>query len=305
MLRDVTVVVNPQAGRGRSRRVAGLAVAELRRLGLAVDVVVTRSAEHARESAAMAVADGRSAVAVCGGDGAVAAVLPELAGSAVPLGVLPGGSGNDVARALGLPVRHPVAAARVVAEGMAGPIDLGRVTAADGTERWFATVVAAGFDARVNERMNGMTWPRGRIRYHAALIRELAAFRPIPYRLAVDDQRLDCAAMLVAVGNLASYGGGMNICPAARPDDGQLDVTVVTSISRPTLVRLFPSVYSGRHVRRPEVRTVRGRSVSLSCAASPMVVAYADGERVGPLPISLSVVPGALSVLGAGTVGGL
>lgn len=305
MLRDVTVLVNPQAGRGRSRRVAGTAIAELRRLGLAVDVVVTRSAEHARESAAAAVADGRSAVAVCGGDGAVAAVLPVLAGSAVPLGVLPGGSGNDVARALGLPVRDAGAAARVVAAGIAGPIDLGRVTAADGTQRWFATVVAAGFDARVNERMNAMTWPRGRTRYHVALVRELASFRPIRYRLTVDDEGLDCDAMLVAVGNLTSYGGGMKICPAARADDGQLDVTMVTAISRPTLVRLFPSVYPGRHVSRPEVRTLRGRSVSLSCAASPMVVAYADGERVGPLPISVSVVPAALPVLGAATVGGL
>lgn len=305
MLRDVTVLVNPQAGRGRSRRVAGLAVAELRRLGVAVDVVVTRSAEHARESAAAAVADQRSAVVVCGGDGAVAAVLPVLAESVVPIGVLPGGSGNDVARALGLPVRDAVAAARVVAAGLAGPIDLGRVAAADGTQRWFATVVAAGFDARVNERMNAMTWPRGRTRYHVALVRELASFRPIRYRLTVDGHGLDCDAMLVAVGNLASYGGGMKICPDARVDDGRLDVTVVTSISRPTLVRLFPSVYPGRHVRRPEVHTARGRSVFLSCTASPMVVAYADGERVGPLPISVTVAPAALSVLGAATVGAL
>ena len=305
MLRDATVLVNPQAGRGRSRRVAALAVAELRRLGVAVEVVVTRSAEHARQSASDAVAAGCSGVVVCGGDGAVAAVLPILAESAVPLGVLPGGSGNDVARALGLPVRDAVAAALVVAQGVAGPVDLGRVAAADGVERWFATVVAAGFDARVNERMNAMTWPRGRVRYHLALVRELASFRPIPYRLTVDGIRLDCDAMLVAVGNLASYGGGMRICPDARADDGQLDVTVVTSISRPTLVRLFPSVYPGRHVRRPEVRTLAGQRVSLSCAASPMVVAYADGERVGPLPISVTVVPAAVSVLGAPTVGGL
>lgn len=305
MLRDVTVLVNPQAGRGRSRRVAGLAVAELRRLDLAVDVVVTRSAAHAQECAAAAVAAARSAVVVCGGDGAVASVLPALAGSAVPLGVLPGGSGNDVARALGLPVRDVLAAARVVAAGVARPIDLGRVTSADGSERWFATVVAAGFDARVNERMNAMTWPRGRTRYHVALVRELAEFRPIPYHLTVDDGELDCAAMLVAVGNLPSYGGGMQICPAARADDGLLDVTVVMSISRMKLVRLFPSVYPGRHIRRPEVRTLGGRCVTVSCSASPVVVAYADGERVGPLPVSVTVVPAALRVLGTATVGGL
>ena len=299
MLRDVTVLVNPNAGRGLSRRVAGVAIAELRRCALAVDVVVTRSAEHGRDSAAAAVEAGCSAVAVCGGDGAVAAVLPVLAGSAVPLGVLPGGSGNDVARALGLPVRDAVAAARVVAEGSAGPVDLGRVSRPGAPERWFATVVATGFDARVNERMNAMTWPRGRTRYHAALVRELVSFRPIAYELTVDGSRLECEAMLVAVGNLSSYGGGMRICPDARAGDGMLEVTVVTSVSRATLVRLFPTVYSGRHVRRPEVLTLRGRSVSVHAAPSAGVVAYADGERVGPLPVIVSVEPAALSVLGA------
>ncbi|WP_395726929.1 diacylglycerol kinase [Nakamurella sp.] len=313
MLRDVTVLVNPNAGRGLSRRVAGAAIAELRRLGLAVDVVVTRSAEHCRHSAAAAVAAGCSAVAVCGGDGAVAAVLPVLAGSPVPLGVLPGGSGNDFARALGLPVRDAVAAARVVALGVAGPVDLGRLSSVGVPERWFGTVVAAGFDARVNERMNTMTWPRGRTRYHVALVRELASFRPISYVLSVDGTQLEREAMLVAVGNMSSYGGGMRICPAARADDGLLDVTVVTSISRLKLVRLFPSVYPGRHVGRPEVLTLRGRSVSVAVrsaaprsagaraagARSTGVIAYADGERVGPLPVSVTVDPAALSVLGA------
>ena len=296
VLGHVTVLVNPLAGRGRARRVAGRAIAELRRCGVDVQVVVTRSAEHATQAAAEAVAAARDAVVVCGGDGAIAAVLPVLAGGTVPLGVLAGGSGNDFARALGLPVRDPVTAARVVARGVAGRVDLGRIG-----ERWFGTVVAAGFDARVNERMNAMTWPRGRLRYHAALIAELAAFRPLPFSIEVDGHRLDGDAMLVAVANTGSYGGGMRICPDARVDDALLDVTVVTSISRVKLVRLFPSVYSGRHVRRPEVLTLRGRCVRLS---APGVIAYADGERVGPLPATVTAVPGSLAVLGAGRAGG-
>ena len=296
VLGHVTVLVNPLAGRGRARRVAGRAIAELRRCGVDVQVVVTRSAEHGTQAAAAAVAAARDAVVVCGGDGAIAAVLPVLAGGTVPLGVLAGGSGNDFARALGLPVRDPVAAARVVARGVAGRVDLGRIG-----ERWFGTLVAAGFDARVNERMNAMTWPRGRLRYHAALIAELAAFRPLPFSIEVDGQRLDGHAMLVAVANTGSYGGGMRICPDARVDDALLDVTVVTSISRVKLVRLFPSVYSGRHVRRPEVLSLRGRSVRLS---APGVIAYADGERVGPLPATVTAVSGSLAVLGAGRARG-
>jgi diacylglycerol kinase (ATP) len=297
VLRDVTVLVNPRAGRGRSRRVAGLAIAELRRLRVAVTVVVTRSADDGGEAAAAAVAAGSQAVVVCGGDGAVASVLPVLAGSPVPLGLLPGGSGNDFARALGLPVRDAVAAARMVAMGSAGPVDLGRLHSAGRPDRWFGTVVAVGFDARVNERMNAMTWPSGRTRYHVALVRELVSFRPMPYVVRVDEARVECEAMLVAVGNTASYGGGMRICPGARFDDGLLDVTVVTSISRAKLVRLFPSVYPGHHVRRPEVLTLRGRLVSVS---APGVIAYADGERAWPLPVSVTVEPAALSVLGVG-----
>ncbi len=292
VLGDATVLVNPHAGRGRSRRVAGVAVAELRRLRVSVEVVVPSSAAECCRAAVAAASSGSSAVVVCGGDGAVAAVLPALAGSGVPLGILAGGSGNDFARGLGLPVRDPVAAARVVALGRSGSVDLGRVG-----DRWFGTVVAAGFDARVNERMNAMTWPRGRLRYHAALVGELASFRPLPFVLSVDGSPIECEAMLVAVGNTSSYGGGMRICPAARVDDGLLDVTVVRSLSRTKLVRLFPSVYPGRHVRRPEVLTLRGRSVSV---AARDVVAYADGERVGTLPETVSVVPGALSVLGVG-----
>lgn len=315
MLGDVTVLVNPLAGRGRARRVAGSAVAELRRLGVSVEVVVTRSAAHARDRAAAAVGAGCSAVVVCGGDGAVSSVLPVLAESSVPLGLLPGGSGDDFARALGLPVRDPVSAARIVARGTARAVDLGRVGSAGPTPRWFGTVVAAGFDSRVNERMNSMTWPRGRTRYHVALVRELASFRPIPFLLTVDGSSMECEAMLVAIGNTASYGGGMRICPDARADDGRLEVTVVTAISRTKLVRLFPSVYPGRHVHRPEVLTLRGKSVTVAAGtdvstgsggsggssggSSVGVVAYADGERIGPLPVSVTVAPASLSVLGA------
>jgi diacylglycerol kinase (ATP) len=305
VLADVTVLVNPNAGRGRSRRVAGRAVTELRRLGVGVDVVVTRSAAHALDVASGAVMDGRDAILVCGGDGAVASVLPALARGAVPLGVLPGGSGNDFARALGLPLRDPVAVTRRLALGAVGRVDLGSVgsvgsvgsSGAGGAVggRWFGTVVAAGFDARVNERMNRMTWPRGRFRYHAALVGELAGFRPLSFVIETEDQRLELEAMLVAVGNTPSYGGGMRICPAARIEDGMFDVTVVRRISRAKLIQLFPSVYPGTHVRRAEVLTLRGRSVSVAAAG---VVAYADGERVAPLPVVCKVESKVLPVLG-------
>ncbi len=125
-------------------------------------------------------------------------------------------------------------------------------------------MLAAGFDSRVNDRMNSLRWPRSRLRYHAAIIRELASLKPLPFVLTLDGRDLAVDAMLVAVGNGSTYGGGMRICPAADMTDGFFDVTVVTAISRATFVRLFHSVYSGRHVNRAEVLTFRARSVAVS-----------------------------------------
>ena len=145
----------------------------------------------------------------------------------------------------------------------------------------------------VNERANRMTWPKGKARYLVAIIGELRTFRPVAYRATIGDVPVDDAAMLVAVGNGVSYGGGMKVCPAAIPDDGLLDVTWLRAVSTPTFLRVFPSVFAGTHVDKPYVSTYRAREVRLD---APGQLAYADGERVGPLPISIQARPRALRV---------
>lgn len=205
------------------------------------------------------------------------------------------GTGNDFARELGVPVRNPAAAGRSVASALkAGnirDIDLGRVG-----ERWFGTVLASGFDSRVNDRGNRMRWPAGRFKYDLAMVAELAAFRPVPYRLVLDDgPALEIEATLVAVGNGSSYGGGMRICAGAELDDGLFDVTVVGDCSRTTLVKVFPKVYRGTHLGHPVVTSYRARSVRLEAAG---ITAYADGEPLGALPLTVECVPGAARVIG-------
>jgi diacylglycerol kinase (ATP) len=158
-------------------------------------------------------------------------------------------------------------------------------------------VLAAGFDARVNERANLMRWPRGPRRYDVATLAELRVFTPIPYVLELDGERVATDAMLVAVGNTPSYGGGLRVCHGALVDDGQLDVLIVHRLSRAELMRVFPSVRTGAHLRHPAVELRRARTVSL---AAPNVVAYADGERIGALPLTVEVVPGALKLLTGG-----
>ena len=288
---DVALLVNPRAGAGRAGAAGAVVARRLRQHGRTVEVLVGRDSADARERATAVVTAGARALVAVGGDGTVHVALQVVAGTPVPLGVVPAGTGNDFARLLGMPARDPAAAADVLAAAVPRRVDAGRV---DG--RWFAGVLASGFDSRVNDRANAMTWLRGRSRYPLAMAAELSRLRPIPYVLTLDGVEWRTDAMLVAVGNGTSYGGGMRVCPGALVDDGLLSVVVVGALGRAEFVRVFPRVYRGTHVAHPAVTERVARSVRLDAAG---VTAYADGERLGPLPLRAEVGPGALTVLGA------
>ncbi len=299
----VTLVVNPASGAGRARRVAPAFLGRLAEHGIRTTVEVSSSADDLRARVRRLREDGAPVVAVAGGDGTVHLAIQELAGSATSFALLPTGTGDDNARTLGLPLGDPRAAADVVAHGIDREVDLAHVTAADGTQRYFLGVLSAGFDSFVNERANAMTWPRGKAKYAAAIVGELRVFRPVRYDADIDGRTVADGAMLVAVGNGRSYGGGMLICPEADVHDGVLDVTWLQAVGIPTFLRAFPSVFRGTHVQRGDVATYRGRSIRLSAEGQ---LAYADGERVGPLPIDIHALPAALRVRmpgGARTLG--
>lgn len=300
MTSEITLFVNPTAGRGRGARAAQPAAEALRDAGFSVRTVVGEGPEDAVARAREAVAGGTGALVAVGGDGMASLALQAVAGTRTPLGLVAVGSGNDFARAAGLPVLDPSSAARVAGDSLkAGggrELDLGRVG-----ERWFGSVLASGFDSRVNDRGNRMRWPRGRLKYDLAILAELAAFRPLRYRLTLDDgPTREVEATLVAVGNATSYGGGMRICADAELDDGLFDVTVVGRCGRGTLLRVFPRVYRGTHLSHPAVTVHRARTVRLE-ADSPdgPVTGYADGEPLGPLPLTAETHRGAVRLLGA------
>ncbi|MFK0254636.1 diacylglycerol kinase [Streptomyces sp. NPDC090445] len=295
MSAEITLFVNPAAGRGRGAHAAQPAASALRDAGFRVRTVVGTDAGDALARLRAAVREGTGAVVAVGGDGVVSLALQALAGTLVPLGVVAVGTGNDFARALGLPVREPARAGLLAAEALKESrireIDLGRVA---GT--WYGTVLCSGFDSRVNDRGNRMRLPAGRFKYDLAMIAELAAFRPFPYRITLDDgPAIETEATLVAVGNGSSYGGGMRICADAVPDDGLFDIVVVGDCSRATLLKVFPQVYKGTHLGHPKVTVHRAAKVTLEAAG---LTAYADGERVGPLPVTAECVPAAVRILG-------
>ncbi|MFB6595057.1 YegS/Rv2252/BmrU family lipid kinase [Streptomyces diastaticus] len=294
MTSEIILFVNPTAGRGRGARAALPASRVLRNAGYRVRTVLGADAADAAARLRAALAEGPAAVLAVGGDGLAGLALQALAGTGTPLGLIAVGTGNDFARTLGLPVRDPAAAARLAVSLLQRPgprpLDLGQVG-----ERWFGTVLACGFDSRVNDRGNRMRLPAGRFKYDLAIVAELAAFRPVPFKLTLDDgpvMALD--ATLIAVGNGTSYGGGLRMCAEARLDDGLFDVAVVGGVSRAELVRVFPRVYRGTHLSHPAVTVHRARTVTVE---APDTTGYADGEPLGVLPLTARCVPGAVLML--------
>jgi diacylglycerol kinase (ATP) len=287
--REIALLTNPSAGKGAGSRTAAIALPRLREAGFHVRELQGSDGPEALALAREAVAEGVESLVVVGGDGLVHMAVQALAGTDVNLGIIPAGTGNDVARYLDIPRKDPQAAADVVVGSHVRIIDLARTSG-----EYFVTVLAAGFDSMVNERANRMRWPKGQMRYNIATLAELRVFEPLPYTLELDGvvRRLD--AMVVAVGNGPSFGGGLRITHGAELDDGMLDVVIIKPMTKLDLVRTYPKLFTGGHTTHPQYEHHRVKSVTV---AAPGVVAYADGERLGALPLTVEVAPLALRVL--------
>lgn len=295
---NVTLLTNPAARAGAHTGAAPQAAERLRAHGIRTTIISGGSAAESSELLRTAIGLGTDAVAVAGGDGTVGLAIQELAGTGIPLGIIPAGTGNDLAAALGIKELDVQSAADAIAAGITRDIDLARVTRTDGSTSFFGTVLASGFDSRVNDRANAMRWPRGGSRYNIAILVEFLTLAGTPYdvELTLADgttEHITGDLVMATVGNGPSYGGGIPICPDADPSDGLLDVTLVRPAGRLRLLRLLPRVYRGTHTTVAEVSTSRVRSVRLAAAG---VTAYADGDPIGSLPLTIDVVPRALRV---------
>ncbi len=283
------MLTNPTSGKGRGAQVVEQALPRLRDAGYVVRNLVGRDADEALDLARACVADGLETLVVVGGDGMVHLAVQALAGSQTRLGLIPAGTGNDVARYFDLPRKDTAAATDVVIGGRERQVDLARIGST-----YFVTVLAAGFDAIVNERANEMTWPKGQMRYNLATVAELRTLKPISYVLEIDGEQHRFDATMVAVGNGTSFGGGLRITEGALLDDGLLDVVIIKPMSRTMLLRTYPKLFKGTHVHHPGYQHHHAKTVTI---AAPGITAYADGERIGPLPLTVEVAPLALRVL--------
>lgn len=289
----IALIVNPRSGKGTATNAAGIVAMRMREHGVDVTVHVGSSAEQTTQFTREAICDGVTTVAVCGGDGTINCALQEIVGSGVAMAIIPVGTGDDNARLLNVPRGNLEKAADLAVGEAIRTVDVGRVTSADGKERFFLGVLSTGFDSNVNETANAMRRFSGTTKYLAALASQLRDFPAIEYVVESDPVTKSGPALLVSVGNGRSYGGGMQVCATADPADGLLDVVWLDRLPRRTFLRVFPRVFRGTHLSHPAVQTWRTTLVSIS---APGQIAYADGERVGPLPIEVRVVPDALRV---------
>lgn len=284
------IITNPRAGRGRAAGVARLAQAELQAAGWQAEIVPS-SAPGEATSLAREAAASYDLVVACGGDGTLNEVVSGAAGVR-PVGFIPCGTGNDFARTMGISL-DPRQAARQLLNGTAHPVDLLALESPGGAPvmRYAINVVGVGLDAAVAARMNRQ--PRlggGCLSYLWALMIELGRLEPVRLRLEVDGQRWEGAALLVAIANAISYGGGMRIAPQARVDDGLLDVVVVGPMGRIEFLRTLPRVFNGSHLQHPAVSWQCGREVLVECdQPAPVLV---DGDVRAQTPLRVKLLPG-------------
>ncbi len=287
----VHVLGNPAArgGTGDVERVVGAVVAAKHQAVL----LEAPSAEDAARVASDAVAAGADRIIAVGGDGLVRIAVGATAETGCTLGIVPQGTGNDFARALDL------LDGRLddhVRRALAAPVAVDAMRTEHG---WVASVATVGFSGDVTDRANGLRWPRGQQRYTVATVLQLPRLRRLGLTVTIDGETHDAATTMLSVGNTAYFGGGMRICPEARPDDGLLQTVVIGDVSRSTFLRVFPRVFGGRHVDHPDVATYRSASVRIAAADGADVMMWADGDPLGPLPLTCTAVPGALQVAGA------
>jgi len=279
------IAINPASGQGRSVAIGEEVVQYFAKKSLPYQVFSALSANALRnEMESFLDAHEVEGVISVGGDGLAHLILQIVVPRHIPFAVIPAGTGNDIVRTLGWSLENIESQLDRVTSTQPELIDLGNVDS-----EWFAAILSTGFDSIVNERANRLKWPKGPQRYNVAIARELPRFAPIEYEITTDTRTFTTKAMLIAVGNGRSYGGGMLVCPQAQMNDGLFDVMILEPVSKLEFLKVFPKVYSGSHLSHPQVSTFRTKKIAINADA----VAYADGERIGAAPISAECVSAA------------
>jgi YegS/Rv2252/BmrU family lipid kinase len=290
-------LVNPASDNGATGRRWPELAREAAAAGLTGDALFSEAPGHLGTLARKAADDGAGLLVVVGGDGSVNEVANGIAGREdVEIAVIARGTGWDFVRTYGIPRDVPEAAAAAL-RGRTRSIDLGRVSyrAWSGKDEtgWFANVASAGMSGAIARRANETTKALGgKASYLWATLAVFARWSPGELRVSVDGEHRAGTMHDVVVANGRYFGGGMMICPEARPDDGQFDVLLIGNLTKGDLLQTLPRTYRGRHLPHPKAEVIRGATVSVE--ADDSVPIELDGEQPGTTPVRFELVPGAL-----------
>ena len=287
---NIALVVNSTSGGGKGRRFGEKLVRTLSQSGLHFTLIREKSLKESLATfERIHEKDPFTTIVSVGGDGLAHALFPTAIKYRIPILVAPAGTGNDFARSIGTFGLDAEKLVSLMISRTPVNVDMGLVQH-KGVDIWFGQVLSTGFDSLVNERANDYKFIKGNLKYVIATARELPFFVPRTYKISIDGKSRETGSMLVAIANGKSYGGGMQVCPDADFQDGLFDVLLLKPIPVREFIRVFPRVFSGKHISHPAVEIQRCSSITLESNA----IAYADGERIGPLPITATVVPAAM-----------
>ncbi len=287
---NIALVVNSTSGGGKGRRFGEKLVRTLSQSGLHFTLIREKSLKESLATfERIHEKDPFTTIVSVGGDGLAHALFPTAIKYRIPILVAPAGTGNDFARSIGTFGLDAEKLVSLMISRTPVNVDMGLVQH-KGVDIWFGQVLSTGFDSLVNERANDYKFIKGKLKYVIATARELPFFVPRTYKISIDGKSRETGSMLVAIANGKSYGGGMQVCPDADFQDGLFDVLLLKPIPVREFIRVFPRVFSGKHISHPAVEIQRCSSITLESNA----IAYADGERIGPLPITATVVPAAM-----------
>lgn len=278
------LVINPVSGQGKGSSMGTYVAGYLTQCSVQYEIITGNSAQSLSEHLKLFLekypqCEGVLAV---GGDGLLHNILQIVTPLQIPFAMIPAGTGNDFVRTLGWDLEDIDFQLDTILSTNPTAIDLGLV---DG--EWFGAILSTGFDSEVNERANRMRHPKGAMKYNLAIAIELPKFKPRHYEIHLDNRTISTEAMLIAIANGRSYGGGMLVCPDANLSDGFFDVMILHPVSKPEFIKVFPKVFSGSHTTHPAIEIVRSKTVRIESQA----IAYADGERIGQLPVSAECIP--------------
>jgi diacylglycerol kinase (ATP) len=290
----VFVVVNPHSGKGRGVRFVAPVLAALAGHGAVEHGLTTGPGDEAR-LASEAIARGFGTIVVVGGDGTWSNVGNAIlkSGKPVKLGLVPGGTGCDLAKSLGIPPRDVAACGRIVLEGHTRTIDVGRVE-----DRYFLNIVGFGYDVAVLEDSWSVSYLEGELLYLYCALRQLHSFPGFPVEMEIDGRPADRREMLMLiVANARVFGGGFRIAPAADLGDGRLDIVAFRNMGLAARIRILLKLLRGTHAGSPHVAAASASSLTLRFAAPPSYETDGEWNRAKSAEVRIEAVPAALRVL--------